>query len=112
MNTRQPGERDSNESAADAVRRATERPTPIHADEEAAWLAWSKQLQRVDSRTLTLLRAAFDAGIAARFLSPAAELGRLGASKGGEARAKALPKARRAEIAKKAAMARWKKRAE
>ncbi|MBA2301720.1 MAG: hypothetical protein H0W08_03720 [Acidobacteria bacterium] len=42
--------------------------------------------------------------------NPAAvALGKLGGSKGGAARAKALPKARRVAIAKKAAQARWKK---
>lgn len=38
----------------------------------------------------------------------AVALGRLGGLKGGHARAKALSKAERAEIAKKAAKARWK----
>lgn len=43
--------------------------------------------------------------------NPAAvALGRLGGMKGGNARAKALSKKRRAEIARKAAAARWKKR--
>jgi hypothetical protein len=40
----------------------------------------------------------------------AVALSKLGAAKGGAARAKALPKARRVSIAKKAAAARWKKR--
>lgn len=41
--------------------------------------------------------------------NPAAvALGKLGGAKGGAARAKALSKARRSEIAKKAAKARWK----
>ncbi len=40
--------------------------------------------------------------------NPAAvALSKLGAAKGGKARAKALPKARRVEIAKRAAKARW-----
>jgi hypothetical protein len=40
--------------------------------------------------------------------NPAAvALGKLGGAKGGAARAKALPKARRVAIAKKAAAARW-----
>ena len=44
----------------------------------------------------------------AREKNPAAvELGKLGASKGGKARAKKLSKKRRTEIAKKAAAARW-----
>ncbi len=38
----------------------------------------------------------------------AVALGRLGASKGGKARAKALTKKERSSIAKKAARARWK----
>jgi hypothetical protein len=42
--------------------------------------------------------------------NPAAvALCKLGASKGGKARAEALPKAKRVMIAKKAAQARWKK---
>ena len=42
--------------------------------------------------------------------NPAAvQLGRLGGLKGGKARAKALSKKRRGEIAKKAAAARWNK---
>jgi hypothetical protein len=40
----------------------------------------------------------------------AAALSKLGASKGGEARAASLSKARRTQIAKKAAAARWKSR--
>ncbi len=44
--------------------------------------------------------------------NPAAvALGRLGGLKGGAARAKSLTKAKRSEIAKKAAAARWKKKA-
>jgi hypothetical protein len=43
--------------------------------------------------------------------NPAAvALGKLGGEKGGPARAKKLSKARRSEIAKKAAQARWKKK--
>ena len=40
----------------------------------------------------------------------AVELGRRGGLKGGRARAKKLSKKKRSEIAKKAALARWKKR--
>jgi hypothetical protein len=40
---------------------------------------------------------------------PVAVAGRMGGLKGGVARAKALPKKRRVEIAEKAAAARWKK---
>lgn len=39
----------------------------------------------------------------------AVALGRLGASKGGKARAEALTKSRRKQIAKEAALARWKR---
>lgn len=39
-------------------------------------------------------------------------LSKLGASKGGQARAKSLSKARRKEIAKKAAKTRWKSKSE
>jgi hypothetical protein len=43
--------------------------------------------------------------------NPAAvALGKLGASKGGKVRAKKLSKARRSQIAKKAAKTRWKKK--
>ena len=73
-----------------------------------AWTAWSAQLQEFDARTLTLLRAAFDAGMdAAGRVSAASALGRLGASKGGAARAASLTKKRRIEIAKEAAKERW-----
>jgi hypothetical protein len=41
----------------------------------------------------------------------AVELGRLGGLKGGNARAKALSKAKRSQIAKKAAKTRWKNKA-
>jgi hypothetical protein len=40
----------------------------------------------------------------------AAALGRLGGKKGGKARAKSLTAKRRADIARKAALARWKKK--
>jgi hypothetical protein len=40
----------------------------------------------------------------------AVALSKLGAAKGGKARAKALPKARRIAIAKKAAKARWERK--
>jgi hypothetical protein len=40
----------------------------------------------------------------------AVALGKLGAAKGGKARKKKLPAERRAEIARRAAAARWKKR--
>ena len=58
-----------------------------------------------------LARAIVDEATEEREKNPAAvELGRLGGKKGGPARAKALSKERRSEIAKKAAEARWKNR--
>jgi hypothetical protein len=57
-----PSKRDPNEDAADVVARSTGRQDELPADLEAAWAEWSKRLQRVDERTLTLLRAAFEAG--------------------------------------------------
>lgn len=47
-----------------------------------------------------------------RVSAAAAALSKLGASKGGEARAASLTAKRRTEIAKKGAAARWKKRIE
>lgn len=79
--------------------------TPLSPDHEAAWAEWSKSIAKVDARTWTLLRAAFDAGAAsASFLH-----GRRGGLSGGKARAAALSDKRKREIAKKAAEARWRK---
>jgi hypothetical protein len=50
-----------------------------------------------------------DAADPAPVETPAAELGRLGGLKGGKARAAALTDEQRADIARKAATARWKK---
>ena len=64
---------DPNENAARIVAEST-RPhekTLVGADVESAWLAWSGHIQNVDERTLTLLRAAFEAGYdAGQSLSP------------------------------------------
>jgi hypothetical protein len=77
--TPKPGE-DVNEAAFDIVKKATEK-----SDEPESRPPEAKK-------------------------NPAAvALGRLGGAKGGPARAKALSKKRRAEIARKAARARWKK---
>ncbi|MEM6553171.1 MAG: hypothetical protein AAF750_13720 [Planctomycetota bacterium] len=35
---------------------------PLPAELEAAWAEWSKGVQKVDERGMTLLRAAFEAG--------------------------------------------------
>ncbi|MBL8859519.1 MAG: hypothetical protein JNL28_13505 [Planctomycetes bacterium] len=103
-----PVRRDANEDATEVVRRSTERDDELPADVEASWLDWSKRMHGVDERTQTLCRAAFEAGVAAaRRASPASELGKLGASKGGQARAAKLSKKRRVAIAKKAAKTRW-----
>lgn len=75
---------------------------------QAAWEAWAGHLQRVDERTKTLLRAAFEAGYeAGASANSPAEMGRRGGKKGGTARAAALSKRARTMIAKKAANARW-----
>jgi hypothetical protein len=65
------------------------------------------------SRTdpILLAKKVFDRIAAETGKNPAAvALGRLGGPKGGPARAKALTPQRRTEIAKKAALARWKAR--
>jgi hypothetical protein len=35
---------------------------PLPADLEAAWAEWSRAIKNVDTRGMTLLRAAFEAG--------------------------------------------------
>lgn len=103
MEPKRPTERDENEEAARVVRVATERPATVPEDLESAWTSWSGHLQRVDARTMELLRAAFAAG----HESGRSALGRMGAKKGGDARAAKLSGKRRSEIAKKAARKRW-----
>ena len=101
---------DPSTNAARITREATEgADEPLPADVEAVWEAWSASIQGVDKRTRTLLRAAFEAGVEAATRGSAAELGRKGGLKGGKARAEKLSPERRAEIAKKAAAARWQK---
>ncbi|MCA9246066.1 MAG: hypothetical protein KDA42_03095 [Planctomycetales bacterium] len=100
---------DPNENAARIVgESAAQGETP--ADLEAAWLEWSKGIQKVDERGMTLLRAAFEAGYEAGRIPAAAELGRRGGLKGGKSRAERLSAEQRVEIAKKAAATRWEKR--
>ncbi len=53
---------DPNVNAARIVAESTAAQASAGADIEAAWAEWSSHLQRVDERTLTLLRAAFEAG--------------------------------------------------
>jgi hypothetical protein len=57
-----PRNHDANEDAADVVRRSTEANDELPAGLEAAWADWSKRIKGVDERTMTLLRAAFEAG--------------------------------------------------
>lgn len=109
MNPKHASKRDPNEDAADVVVRSTEQADALPSDVEASWQDWSKRVKGLDERTNTLLRAAFEAGVAAaQRASPGSALGRLGASKGGQARAAKLSKKRRVQIAKKAGRARWK----
>lgn len=53
---------DPNENAARIVREATACDPIQAASLEEAWAAWSSQIQKVDERGMTLLRAAFEAG--------------------------------------------------
>jgi len=69
-----------------------------------------RDLESVQSSASRLLRHIVEKTEPADTRNQAAvALGRLGASKGGKARAKILTKKRRAEIAKAAAQARWTK---
>ncbi len=56
---------DPNQKASRIVRETTKATPPLPADPEAAWAAWIAQIQKVDERTRTLLRAAFEAGFEA-----------------------------------------------
>jgi len=53
---------DPNANAARVVADATAAQGETAADLEAAWQAWSRHVQKVDERGMTLLRAAFEAG--------------------------------------------------
>lgn len=53
---------DPNENAARIVAQSTSKPDEPAADLDAAWAEWSRHLQKVDERAMTLLRAAFEAG--------------------------------------------------
>ena len=53
---------DPNVNAARIVRESTQDQDETPADLEAAWEEWSKGIQKVDERAMTLLRAAFEAG--------------------------------------------------
>ncbi len=62
---RRPHDPDPNSAIARVVRQTTAPADELPADVEAAWAAWSRSIQRVDARTMTLLRAAFEAGVQA-----------------------------------------------
>lgn len=53
---------DPNVTAARIVRESTASDEPLPTDVEAAWADWSRRIQGCDERTMTLLRAAFEAG--------------------------------------------------
>jgi len=54
---------DANQAAFAAVRQAiAKHEKPLPADLEAAWTEWSRAIKNVDTRGMTLLRAAFEAG--------------------------------------------------
>lgn len=58
-----PDKPDVSENAARIVQESTQSTEkPLPADLEAAWEEWSRGLGRVDERTMTLLKAAFEAG--------------------------------------------------
>jgi hypothetical protein len=53
---------DPNQNAARIVGEAAGPAEQPAADLEAAWQVWSRHIQKVDERGMTLLRAAFEAG--------------------------------------------------
>ena len=53
---------DPNENAARIVGKAMADHYDAKVDLDAAWQVWSKHIQKVDERGMTLLRAAFEAG--------------------------------------------------
>jgi len=54
---------DANQTAARVVGETIARHSePLPHDLEAAWEVWSRGIQKVDERGMTLLRAAFEAG--------------------------------------------------
>jgi hypothetical protein len=79
-------------------RRASKKRQPKEDEAQAAVRVIRTAVENVERKVI-------DPAVSAA----AAALSKLGASKGGEARAKSLSAKRRAEIAKKAAETRWKK---
>jgi hypothetical protein len=59
---KRPHDPDPNSSVARVVRETTAQADELPAEVEAAWAAWSARIQKCDARTMTLLRAAFEAG--------------------------------------------------
>ena len=53
---------DPNLTASRIVAELAAGSDALPADVETAWQAWSKQIQRVDERGMSLLKAAFEAG--------------------------------------------------
>lgn len=53
---------DPNLTAARIVAESAGAAEALSSDVEAAWQEWSRHIQKVDERGLTLLRAAFEAG--------------------------------------------------
>lgn len=103
-----PKKMDTSETAGRIIRETTgDLEKPLPSDLESAWAEWSKGIQGVDQRGMTLLRAAFEAGYETGATNGAAVYGREGGLKGGKARAAKLSPNERTEIAKKAARARW-----
>lgn len=58
-------EPDPNVEAARIVGQSAAGQDPLPGDLEAAWAEWSGRIHKVDDRTRTLLRAAFEAGYSA-----------------------------------------------
>lgn len=65
MTKRAADRHDPNASVARVIRETVKADDPVPADAEAAWRDWSSRLQRVDERTMTLLRTAFEMGVKA-----------------------------------------------
>lgn len=82
-----------------AARASKKKKTPKEDELQAAVRVIRTVVEKTEKRVV-------DPAVSAA----AAALSKLGASKGGEARAKSLSAKRRAEIAKNAAAARWKKK--
>ena len=61
---------DPNVNAHRIVQESTRDDSPTPTDLEGAWKKWSRSIQRVDERSWTLLRAAFEAGWEARRTVP------------------------------------------